>query len=235
MSQEFIWWKHGVIYQIYPRSFMDSNGDGVGDLQGIIDRLDYVVELGIDAIWISPIFASPMADFGYDVSDYTAIHPMFGDMSTFERLLAAAHERNLHIVLDFVPNHTSDQHPWFIESRSSHDNRKRDWYIWKDAKPDGSSPNNWEAIFGGPAWEWDEKTQQYYLHLFLKEQPDLNWRHPEVVMAIHDALRFWLDKGVDGFRMDAVVYCIKDSDFRDNLPQPPCSTSRECFGVHIFR
>ncbi|MFQ5710053.1 MAG: alpha-amylase family glycosyl hydrolase, partial [bacterium] len=197
---------------------MDSNGDGVGDLQGIIERLDYVAQLGVDAIWISPIFASPMVDFGYDVSDHQAIHPMFGDMATFDRLLAAAHARNLRLVLDYVPNHTSDQHPWFIESRSSVDNPKRDWYIWKDAKPDGSPPNNWESIFGGPAWEWDEKTQQYYLHSFLKEQPDLNWRHPEVVEAMHDVLRFWLDKGVDGFRMDAVMCCVKHADFPDNPP-----------------
>lgn len=218
MSQEFIWWKHGVFYQIYPRSFMDTCGDGIGDLQGIIERLDYVAELGVDAIWISPIFDSPMLDYGYDVSDHKAIHPMFGDLATFERLLAAAHERNLCVVLDYVPNHTSDQHPWFIESRSSHDNPKRDWYIWKDAKPDGSPPNNWEAIFGGSAWQWDESTNQYYLHSFLKEQPDLNWRHPEVVEAMHDVLRFWLDMGVDGFRMDAIMCCIKHADFPDNPP-----------------
>ncbi len=218
MSQDFIWWKHGAFYQIYPRSFMDSNADGIGDLQGIINRLDYVVELGVDAIWVSPIFASPMLDNGYDVSDYTDIHPMFGDMATFDRLLTAAHDRNLRVVLDYVPNHTSDQHPWYIESRSSHDNPKRDWYLWKDAKPDGGLPNNWEAIFGGSAWQWDEKTQQYYLHTFLKEQPDLNWRNPEVVEAMQDVLRFWLDKGVDGFRIDTVMCCIKHSDFPDNPP-----------------
>ncbi|MHC4463758.1 MAG: alpha-amylase family glycosyl hydrolase [Planctomycetota bacterium] len=218
ISLGFIWWKHGVFYQIYPRSFMDHNGDGIGDLQGIIDRLDYVVELGVDAIWISPIFASPMVDYGYDVSDYKEIHQIFGDMATFDRLLAAAHERNLRVVLDYIPNHTSDHHPWFIESRSSHDNPKRHWYIWKDARPDGSPPNNWEAIFGGPVWEWDEKTHQYYLHSFLKEQPDLNWRNPEVVEAMHDVLRFWMDKGVDGFRMDAVMCCVKHSAFPDNPP-----------------
>lgn len=218
MEEQPAWWKHGVFYQIYPRSFMDSNGDGIGDLQGIINRLDYLVELGVDAIWISPIFASPMADFGYDISDYTAIHPMFGDMATFDRLLNEAHNRNLRIVLDYVPNHTSDQYSWFVESRSSRDNARRDWYIWKDAKPDGSPPNNWESFFGGRAWEWDEKTQQYYLHLFLKEQPDLNWRNPEVVEAMHDVLCFWLDKGVDGFRMDAVICCVKHPDFPDNPP-----------------
>ena len=169
MNQEFIWWRHGVIYQIYPRSFMDSNGDGIGDLQGIIDQLDYLVALGIDAIWISPFFTSPMRDYGYDISDYKDVHPMFGNLATFHKLLAAAHERNLRVVLDYVPNHTSDQHPWFIQSRSAIDHPKRDWYIWKDAEPDGSAPNNWEAIFGGPAWEWDQQTQQYYLHLFLRE------------------------------------------------------------------
>ncbi len=216
MTERYIWWKHGVFYQIYPRSFMDSNGDGVGDLQGIIERLDYLVELGVDAIWISPIFPSPMADFGYDVSDYTDIHPMFGNMATFDRLLKEAHKRSVRVVLDYVPNHTSDQHPWFMESRSSRANPKRDWYIWRDAKPDGSPPNNWESFFGGRAWEWDEKTGQYYLHLFLKEQPDLNWRNPEVVRAMHDVLRFWLDRGVDGFRMDAVMCCMKHPNFPDN-------------------
>ncbi|MEE9167122.1 MAG: alpha-amylase family glycosyl hydrolase [Candidatus Neomarinimicrobiota bacterium] len=218
MSHEFIWWKHGVFYQIYPRSFMDSDGDGVGDLQGIIDRLDYLTGLGVDAVWISPIFASPMVDYGYDVSDHTAIHPSFGDMETFDRLLSAAHERNIRIVLDFVPNHTSRQHPWFVESRKGQHNRKRDWYIWKEAQPDGSPPNNWEAFTGESAWEWDEETEQYYLHLFFKEQPDLNWRNPEVVEAMHDVLRFWLDRGVDGFRMDAVVCCAKDSGLTDNPP-----------------
>jgi alpha-glucosidase len=218
LHQEFVWWKHGIIYQIYPSSFMDSNGDGVGDLQGIIDRLDYVAELGVDAIWISPIFSSPMMDNGYDVSDYTDIHPMFGDMETFDKLLTEVHERKLRLVLDYVPNHTSDQHPWFIQSRSLRAELKRDWYIWKDAKPDGSPPNNWESIFGGPAWEWDEITNQYYLHSFLKEQPDLNWRNPEVVKAMHDVLRFWLDKGVDGFRMDTIMCCIKHPDFPDNPP-----------------
>jgi alpha-glucosidase len=197
---------------------MDSNGDGIGDLQGIIDRLDYLVELGIDAVWISPIFASPMVDFGYDVSDYTDIHPMFGDMETFDRLLKEAHDRNLRVVLDYVPNHSSDQHPWFIESRSSRDNARRQWYIWRDPGPDGGPPNNWVALPGGSAWERDERTQQYYLHLFLKEQPDLNWRNPEVVEAMHSVLRFWLDRGVDGFRMDMAAFLIKHPDFPDNPP-----------------
>jgi len=213
------WWKHAVFYQVYPRSFMDANGDGVGDLQGIIDRLDYLVELGIDAIWISPIYPSPMADFGYDVSDYTGIHPLFGDMVTFERLLDEAHRRGLKVVLDFVPNHSSDEHPWFVASRSSRDNPKRDWYIWKDPAPDGGPPNNWESFFGGPAWRYDERTGQYYLHLFLAKQPDLNWRNPDVVEAMHDVLRFWLDKGVDGFRIDVALFMMKHPDFPDNPPR----------------
>lgn len=215
------WWKTAVIYQIYPRSFMDSNGDGIGDLQGIINRLDYLNDgtpdsLGIDAIWISPIYPSPMADFGYDVSDYTGIHPMFGDLETFDRLIAAAHQRGIRVILDYVPNHTSDEHPWFIESRSSRDNPKRDWYIWRDAKPDGTPPNNWGSAFGGPGWTWDEKTGQYYLHLFDTKQPDLNWRNPEVREAMFDALRFWLDRGVDGFRVDVAGAMIKDEHLRDN-------------------
>ncbi|HNC09302.1 MAG TPA: alpha-amylase family glycosyl hydrolase [Anaerolineales bacterium] len=215
------WWQKGVFYQIYPRSFQDTSGNGIGDLKGILQRLDYVASTGFDAIWISPIFPSPMADFGYDVSDYCDIHPLFGDLKTFDELLAAAHERNLKIILDFVPNHSSDQHPWFIESRSSRDNPKRDWYIWKDAKEDGSFPNNWESEFGGPAWTWDEKTGQYYLHTFLRQQPDLNWRNPEVVEAMHNNLRFWLDRGVDGFRVDAVIFLIKSADFTDNPLSAP--------------
>jgi alpha-glucosidase len=217
------WWQTAVFYQIYPRSFQDSNGDGIGDLQGIINRLDYLVELGIDAIWISPIFPSPMVDFGYDVSDYCDIHPMFGDLEAFDRLLVAAHARNLKIILDYVPNHSSDQHPWFLESRSSRDNPKRDWYIWKDAKADGSPPTNWESLFGGSAWEWDEQSQQYFLHSFLPEQPDLNWRNPKVVEAMHNVLRFWLDRGVDGFRVDAILCLMKAPDFPDNPPTAPDS------------
>jgi alpha-glucosidase len=212
------WWQTGVIYQIYPRSFMDANGDGVGDLQGIMDRVDYLAGLGIDAVWISPIYPSPMADFGYDVANYTDIHPLFGDMATFDRLLDALHARGLKLILDYVPNHSSDQHPWFLESRTSRDNPRRDWYIWRDAKPDGSPPNNWESYFGGSAWEWDETTGQYYLHLFLKEQPDLNWRNPDVRAAMHDVLRFWLDRGVDGFRMDVVPFLMKHPDLPDNPP-----------------
>ncbi len=211
------WWETAVIYQIYPRSFQDSTGNGVGDLQGIIDRLDYLSEvLGIDAIWISPFYPSPMKDFGYDVSDYCDVEPLFGDLATFDRLLAGAHERNIKVIIDWVPNHTSDQHPWFVESRSSRTNPKRDWYVWRDAKPDGSPPNNWGAAFGGESWEWDETTGQFYLHSFLKEQPDLNWRNPDLVQAMLRTLRFWLDRGVDGFRIDVAHYIGKDPDLRDN-------------------
>ena len=212
--QNLSWWKHAVVYQIYPRSFQDSNDDGIGDLNGIRNRLDYLVELGVDAIWISPIYPSPMADFGYDVADYCGIDPIFGTMEDFDRLLEAAHHRNLRVILDFVPNHTSDQHPWFVESRSSRKSPKRDWYIWRD------QPNNWQSHFGGSAWEFDEKTGQYYLHEFLKEQPDLNWRNPAVKSAMFDALRFWLRKGVDGFRVDVMWLMIKDDQFRDNPPNP---------------
>ena len=219
-KQKHLWWQEGIIYQIYPRSFQDSDGDGVGDLKGIISRLPYLKELGIKAIWISPIFPSPMADFGYDISDYKGIHPLFGSMDDFDELLTEVHNLDMKLLLDLVPNHTSDQHPWFLESRSSKNNPKRDWYIWKDAKPDGSEPNNWLAMFGGSAWEWDEKTEQFYYHGFLKEQPDLNWRNPEVQQAMLDIMRFWFDKGIDGFRIDVVYHIIKDEHFRDN-PQNP--------------
>ncbi len=216
----FLWWQEGIIYQIYPRSFQDGNNDGVGDLPGIVSRLDYLKWLGVDAIWLSPIFASPMADFGYDISDYTAVHPLFGTMEDFDRLLAEVHRRDMKLLLDLVPNHTSDQHPWFLESRSSRDNPKRDWYLWHDPAPDGGPPNNWLSVFGGSGWEWDEKTGQYYYHAFLKEQPDLNWRDPEVQQAMLDVMRFWLDKGVDGFRVDVIYHVIKDADWRNNPPNP---------------
>ena len=212
------WWKRAVIYQIYPRSFQDSNGDGVGDLEGIRQRLDYLVWLGIDAIWISPIFPSPMADFGYDVADYCGINPIFGRLEDIDRLVDDAHRRGLKVILDFVPNHTSEQHPWFAESRSSRSSAKRDWYIWRDPAEDGGPPNNWISNFGGSAWEWDEATQQYYYHAFLKEQPDLNWRNPAVREAMFDALRFWLRRGVDGFRVDVIWHLMKDAAFRDNPP-----------------
>ncbi|MBA4166139.1 MAG: alpha-amylase [Chitinophagaceae bacterium] len=215
-----LWWQNGIIYQIYPRSYQDSSGDGIGDLNGIAGRLDYLSWLGITAIWISPIYPSPMADFGYDISDYTAIHPLFGTMTDFDRLLGEVHKRGMKLILDFVPNHTSDKHPWFLESRSSKDNPKRDWYIWKNPREDGSPPNNWLSVFGGSGWEWDEATKQYYYHAFLKEQPDLNWRNPEVQKAMFDAMRFWLEKGVDGFRVDVMWHMIKDAYFRDNPVNP---------------
>ena len=226
----YLWWQRGIIYQIYPRSFQDSNGDGIGDLAGIIERLDHVRQLGVDAIWISPIYPSPMADFGYDVSDYTDIHPIFGTLDDFDVLLREAHSRGLKVILDFVPNHTSDEHAWFIESRSSRDNPKRDWYIWHDPALDGGPPNNWLSNFGGPGWTLDEKTGQYYYHAFLAKQPDLNWRNPEVVEAMLDVLRFWLDRGVDGFRVDVVWHLIKDEHFRDNPENPDWAEGMDPYG-----
>ena len=214
------WWRDEVIYQIYPRSFADASGDGVGDLKGIEHRLDYLTNLGVDALWLSPIFKSPMRDFGYDVADYRAIDPLFGTMADFDRLLTAAHDRGLKLLLDFVPNHTSSEHAWFQQSRSSRDNPKRDWYIWRDPAPDGGPPNNWQSNFGGPAWTFDEASGQYYYHAFLTSQPDLNWRNREVRAAMFDVLRFWLDKGVDGFRVDVIWHLIKDAEFRDNPPNP---------------
>lgn len=218
--QKYRWWQTGIIYQVYPRSFQDSNGDGVGDINGIIQRLDYLQWLGITALWISPVYPSPMADFGYDISDYKGIHPLFGTMQDFDELLAKAHQKNIKIILDLVPNHSSDEHPWFLESRSSRNNPKRDWYIWKDALEDGTAPNNWLSVFGGSAWEWDEKTKQFYYHAFLKQQPDLNWRHPEVQDAMLDIMKFWIEKGVDGFRVDVMWHMIKDVQFRDNPVNP---------------
>jgi alpha-glucosidase len=215
-----LWWQWGTVYQVYPRSLQDSNDDGVGDLEGIISRLDYLDWLGVDAIWLSPIYPSPMADFGYDVSDYTGVHPLFGSMSDFDRLLEEAHRRDLRLILDFVPNHTSEQHPWFVSARSSRADPKRDWYIWRDPGPGGSPPNNWLSVFGGPAWTFDEKTGQYYHHAYLSEQPDLDWRNPEVREAMLTAMRFWLDKGVDGFRVDVMWHLIKDEHFRDNPVNP---------------
>jgi alpha-glucosidase len=214
------WWQTGIIYQIYPRSFADASGDGIGDLAGIRRRLPYLPELGVDAIWLSPIFPSPMADFGYDISDYTGIDPLFGTLAEFDALLDAAHGHGLKLLLDLVPNHTSDRHPWFAESRASRDNPKRDWYIWKDPAPDGGPPNNWLSEFGGSAWQYDEKTKQYYCHTFLAAQPDLNWRNPAVRSAIYDVMRFWLKRGVDGFRVDVIWHLIKDEQFRDNPPDP---------------
>jgi alpha-glucosidase len=220
MRSTRLWWQDGVIYQVYPRSFQDSNGGGVGDLAGIESRLDYLVELGVQAVWISPFYPSPMADFGYDVADYTGVDPLFGTLADFDRLTAAVHARGLKLILDFVPNHSSDQHPWFLASRSSRQSPKREWYLWHDPAPDGGVPNNWKSNFGGPGWTFDEATGQFYFHSFLKQQPDLNWHHPEVRQAIYDAMRFWLDRGVDGFRMDVLWLLIKDKQFRNNLPNP---------------
>lgn len=214
------WWQRGVLYQIYPRSFLDTDADGVGDLRGIISRLDYPAALGVDAIWLSPIYPSPMCDFGYDVSDYTSVHPMFGTLEDFDRLVDEAHRRGLRLILDYVPNHTSDQHPWFIESRSSRTSLRRDWYLWRDPAPGGGPPNNWLSHFGGSAWQFDSNTGQYYHHAFLAAQPDLNWRNPEVRAAMHAVLRFWLDRGVDGFRVDVLWLVIKDDRYRDNPPNP---------------
>ncbi len=214
------WWRRAVIYQIYPRSFYDSNGDGIGDLPGIIQKLDYLVSLNVDALWISPFFPSPMKDFGYDISDYCAVDPIFGTLEDFHTLLDKAHHHSLKVLIDQVWNHTSDQHPWFIESRSSRDNPKADWYVWADPKADGSPPNNWQATFGESAWTWDKLRQQYYLHNFLTSQPDLNWYNPEVIAAILDVARFWLDLGVDGFRLDVVNFLTHDRLLRDNPVRP---------------
>jgi len=227
------WWQHGVIYHIYPRSFADSNHDGIGDLEGIRQKLDYLVWLGVDAIWLSPIFPSPMADFGYDISDYYDVDPIFGTLADLDRLIADAHARGLKVILDFVPNHTSDQHPWFRESRSARDHPRRNWYIWADPAPEGGPPNNWRSVFGGSAWEFDPATGQYYLHTFLKEQPDLNWRNPEVRAAMFDVLRFWFERGVDGFRIDALRFLIKDAAFRDNPPNPDYAPDQPSFNELI--
>ena len=214
------WWQTGVVYQVYPRSFADSNGDGIGDLAGITSRLGYLEWLGVDAIWIAPFYPSPMADFGYDVADYTGVDPLFGSLADFDELLAAAHARRIRVVVDYVPNHTSDRHPWFVESRSSRSNARRDWYVWRPSADRGGPPNNWVSMFGGPAWEWDAATGEFYLHIFLKEQPDLNWRNPAVKEAMFDVARFWLDRGVDGFRIDVAPMVMKDPALRDNPPNP---------------
>jgi alpha-glucosidase len=219
-QQNYLWWQEGIIYQIYPRSYQDSNGDGIGDIPGIIQRLDYLQWLGVNIIWLSPVYPSPMKDFGYDISDYQNIHPIFGTLDDFDRLVAELHKRDMKLIIDMVPNHTSDKHPWFIESRSSRNNPKRDWYIWHAGTLDGKVPNNWLSVFGGSAWEWDEHTGQYYYHAFLKEQPDLNWRNEEVQQAVMNTMRFWLAKGVDGFRIDVMWHLIKDKHLRDNPPNP---------------
>jgi alpha-glucosidase len=217
---ETAWWQRASVYEVYVRSFADANGDGVGDLRGVTTRLDYLASLGVDAVWLSPIFPSPMADFGYDVADYCNVDPLFGTLADFDALVSAAEARGLRLILDFVPNHTSDRHPWFLASRSSRDDPKRDWYLWRDPAPDGGAPNNWLSQFGGSAWEWDEGTGQYYLHSFLREQPDLNWRNPAVREAMYDVLRFWLERGIDGFRVDVLWLLIKDDEYRDNPVNP---------------
>jgi len=224
-----IWWKHGVIYHIYPRSFQDSNGDGIGDIRGIIRRIGYLKELGIDGIWISPMYQSPMVDFGYDVSDYRSIDPVFGTMEEFTELLKVAHESGIRVILDVVLNHTSDRHPWFIASSSSVTNPKRKWYIWKEGIA-GSPPNNWKSAAGGSAWTFDEKTKQFYLHSFFREQPDLNWRNDEVQEAVFEEMKFWLDLGVDGFRLDVINLVVKDKKFRNN----PAFLGIHAFQKHVY-
>ncbi|HWU86792.1 MAG TPA: alpha-amylase family glycosyl hydrolase, partial [Kofleriaceae bacterium] len=219
------WWRGAVIYQIYPRSFRDSNGDGIGDLPGIIAGLDHIAELGVDAIWISPFFRSPMKDFGYDVADYRAVDPIFGEDADVDRLVAAAHARGLRVLIDLVLPHSSEQHPWFQESRASRDNPRADWYVWADARPDGSPPNNWLSVFGGPSWQWEVRRQQYYLHHFLREQPNLNWHNPAVIEAMLGEARFWLDRGIDGFRLDAITTLVHDPLLRDNPPRDPTAAS----------
>ena len=227
MIQDNPWWRGGIVYEIYPRSFRDSNGDGVGDLKGIETHLAYVAELGADAIWITPFFKSPMADFGYDVADYRAVDPIFGTLDDFDALVAEAHRLGLKVLVDYVISHTSDQHPWFVESRSSQDNPKADWYVWADRKPDGGPPNNWLSVFGGPSWQWDTRRRQYFLHNFLVQQPDLNVHNPEVQEAILGEMEFWLQRGVDGFRLDALNFSMHDRQLRDNPPSPHPETSEQ--------
>jgi alpha-glucosidase len=214
------WYKGAVIYQVYPRSFQDSNNDGIGDLRGIINRIDYIKSLGVDAIWISPFFKSPMKDFGYDISDYRDIDPLFGNLNDFDELIGQAHDRDIKIIIDQVLSHTSDQHQWFLDSRENQSNDKADWYVWADSKEDGTAPNNWLSIFGGGAWQWEPRRGQYYLHNFLTEQPDLNFHNPDVRKAVLDNVEFWLKKGVDGFRLDAINFCYHDAQLRDNPAKP---------------
>jgi alpha-glucosidase len=229
--QKNIWWKEAVAYQIYPRSFQDSNGDGIGDIPGVIARLDYLKNLGIDLIWICPIYKSPQDDNGYDISDYQAIHSEFGKMQDFDRLLKEVHQRGMKLIIDLVINHTSDEHPWFVESRASKNSKKRDWYIWKDGKS-GGPPNNWESIFSGSAWEFDSQTEQYYLHLFSKKQPDLNWENPEVRENLYSMIRWWMEKGIDGFRIDAISHIKKAPGFPD-LPNPEKKKFVPSFTMHM--
>lgn len=241
MSASKEWWRGAVIYQIYPRSFMDANGDGIGDLPGITQKLAYVADLGVDAVWLSPFFTSPMEDFGYDVSDYRGIDPMFGAMADFEALIAEAHRLGLKVIIDQVLSHTASAHPWFVESKKDRTNPKADWYVWADPREDGTPPTNWLSVFGGTSWEWCSGRMQYYLHNFLKSQPDLNFHNPEVRQALLDVARFWLDKGVDGFRLDTVNYYFHDTELRNNPPFPkgyafasaPASNPY-CFQDHLY-
>jgi len=219
MQDQWLWWRDGVIYQIYPRSFYDSNGDGMGDLNGIRSKLPYLQDLGVDAIWLSPIYPSPDKDFGYDVSDYTGIDPRYGTLKDFDQLVSEAHQRGIHLIMDLVLNHTSDQHPWFKESRSNRNNPYRDWYLWRPPSPDGSPPNNWQSVFGGGGWKFDPQTGEYYFHMFLPEQPDVNWRHPAVRQAMLDVFRFWLVRGVDGFRLDVFNSYFKNAELKNNPAQ----------------
>ena len=214
------WWRGAVVYQVYPRSFLDTDGDGVGDLPGIVERLDYIASLGVDAIWVSPFFKSPMADFGYDIADYRDVDPLFGTLADFDQLLAQAHARGLKVMIDQVPSHCSTAHPWFVESRQDRDNPRADWFVWADARPDGSPPNNWLSIFGGVAWTWDPRRRQYYLHNFLSSQPQLNFHCAAVRAAQLDNLRFWLQRGVDGFRLDSINFPFHDAQLRDNPAKP---------------
>lgn len=220
MARSAPWWKHSLIYEIYPRSFQDSNGDGVGDINGIVQRLDYLQSMGVDAIWLTPIYPSPLVDFGYDISNYEGIDPIYGSMADFDRLVADAKQHHIRIIMDMVMNHTSDQSPWFQESKSSRNNPKRDWYIWRDGKGPGIPPNNWESVFGHSAWTYDKTTNQWYYHKFYVQQPDLNWHNPQVEKAMFDACRFWLDKGVAGFRLDAIPDLFEDPTFRDEKILP---------------
>jgi alpha-glucosidase len=219
MTDKQEWWRGAVIYQVYPRSFFDSNNDGIGDLPGVTAKMKYIASLGVDAIWLSPFFTSPMKDFGYDVSNYCDVDPIFGNLADFDELIASAHHHGLKVMIDQVLNHSSDQHPWFVESRSSHDNDKADWYVWADANPDGTVPNNWLSVFGGPAWHWDSRRRQYYLHNFLDSQPDLNFHNPIVVDALLETVEFWLKRGVDGFRLDTANYYYHDIELRSNPPK----------------
>ena len=229
------WWRGATIYQIYPRSFLDSNGDGIGDLPGILSKLPYVADLGVDAIWISPFFTSPMRDFGYDVADYRDVDPIFGTLKDFDAILEQAHKLGLKVIIDQVYSHTSDQHAWFAESRASQSSEKADWYVWADAKPDGSPPNNWQAVFGGPSWTWDSRRSQYYFHNFLASQPDLNVHNPDVQDALLDVARFWLDRGVDGFRLDAINFAMHDPQLRDNPPSGLNGPAARTFDFQIHQ